>query len=153
KTSRCNALRLSAWEGRRGLLSQGLALRSTRSPSALPQAHASTRLCSHRHRLKQPSPLWTLRTCCWPAPQTSLASLKVCSSAGGSAAASSPWAGLACGSVQKNGTQPLGWPSSLTSTTRRAPPAGRHVATNDLTCLVTRWPYWTHSTSCQPRAC
>jgi hypothetical protein len=32
-------------------------------------------------------------------------------------------------------------------------PAGRQVAWNRLTRLVTRSPYWTHSTSCQPRVC
>ena len=33
------------------------------------------------------------------------------------------------------------------------PPAGRHVARNVLTVLVTFSPYCTHSTCCQPRFC
>src|SRR5262249_59778271 len=53
--SRCNALRLSWCDGRRGSLSHGLALRSDSSPSSLSQAHASTRECIHKFRLKQPS--------------------------------------------------------------------------------------------------
>src|SRR3954451_22321488 len=54
-TSRCNALRLSACEGRLGWLSQGLALRSTSTSSSLSQAHASTRLYIHRLTLKHAS--------------------------------------------------------------------------------------------------
>ena len=56
--------------------------------------------------------------------------------------------GVAPGAVQKKATQP--W-SSRTSTTRITPPAGRHVARNVLTVLVTFSPYCTHSTCCQPR--
>ena len=54
KTSRCNALRLSACEGRRGSLSQGLALRSTMSASSADQAHASTMVYIHRFTLNAP---------------------------------------------------------------------------------------------------
>src|SRR5262249_11189946 len=113
-------------------------------------AHASARLYGHRFRLKQPTLLSRLRTCCWPAPHTSLTSLFVCSIAPRSAIASRTSAALARGSVQKKASQPS---SSRTSTTRITPPAGRHVARNDLTALVTFRPYCTQSTCCQPRPC
>src|ERR1019366_2579195 len=54
KTSFCNALRLSACEGRRGSLSHGLTLRSTRSAASADQAHASTMLYIHRFTLNAP---------------------------------------------------------------------------------------------------
>ena len=150
-TSRCNALRLSGCEGRRGSLSQGLALRSTNASSACSQAHASTRLYIHRFRLKQPSLLYRLRTCCCPAPQTSLTSLNVCS------------IGVAVGHRLQDlhrrrcpgrcrrtaASRPPPGPAPPGS----RPPAGRHVARNVLIVLVTRSPYCTHSTCCQPRGC
>jgi len=55
---------------------------------------------------------------------------------------------VAVGSVQKYASQPSG---SRTITTRIWPPAGRQVASKVLIVLVTRPPYWTHSTSRQPR--
>src|SRR5262249_24446679 len=69
---RCNALRLSACEGRRACLSQGQACRSTSSSSPRSQAHTSVRLYIHPLRLKQPSLASTFRTCCCPAIPTLL---------------------------------------------------------------------------------
>jgi hypothetical protein len=74
-TSRCNALRLSTGEGRRVGSSQGLCRRST-SPSAdYSQAHASTTVGTQALRLKAPTLAEAFRSCCWPAPHTSLRSL------------------------------------------------------------------------------
>ena len=69
----------------------------------------------------------TNRTCCWPAPTISLQSRYVVSSENRSATVERISATFADTSVQTKATHPLG---SSTSTTRIAPPTGRHVATN-----------------------
>ncbi|WP_088256751.1 hypothetical protein [Fimbriiglobus ruber] len=48
---------------------------------------------------------------------------------------------VAAGSVQKYARHPVG---SSTTTTRMAPPAGRHVATNVLYRLTVAFPYRTN---------
>ena len=57
---------------------------------------------------------------------------------------------LAVESVQKNATHPAG---SSTRTTRIAPPAGRHVATNVLYRLVVGFPYRVNVPVAHPRRC
>src|SRR5439155_10410201 len=104
----------------------------------LPHAHASVIVKVQRHRWNDPTLAHTNRTCCWPAPTTSLQSRKQVSRAKRSAAAVSTSATVAAGSVQKNATQPVG---SSTSTTRIAPPAGRQVARNVLYRLAVGLPY------------
>src|SRR5262249_29911095 len=113
-------------------------------------AHASTNEYIHRFRLNAPTQAYTLRTCCCCAPHTSLTSWNVSSIALRAAIASRIDSTLAVMSVQKKATQPS---SSATSTTRMAPPAGGHVATNVLYVLVTVSLYCTHSTVCQPPFC
>src|SRR4051812_29738216 len=86
--ARRNALHLSACEGRRYSSSHRLALRSTSSPAGPPHDDTSTPLSIHPLMLKQPTLAHTFRTCCCPAPRTSLRSLDVVSMAPRSAAAS-----------------------------------------------------------------
>jgi hypothetical protein len=78
-TCRCNALRLSACEARRLGSSHGQRLRSTTTSSEHSHAHASTVVYCHEHRWNAPTLANRSRTCCCPAPQTSLTSLKLCS--------------------------------------------------------------------------
>ncbi len=56
----------------------------------------------------------------------------------------------AVGSEQKNATHPL---ASSTNTTRMAPPAGRHVATNVLYRYTAGLPYRANVPVAHPRRC
>ena len=138
-SSRRHARRLSAWLGRRG----GVVPRRGRAgpparPPVRPQAHASVIVNVHRQTWNAPTFAHTNRTCCWPAPTTSLQSRNVISRRSGRRRAPGCRRRSAAGSVQKNATQPVG---SSTSTTRIAPPAGRQVARNVLYRFAVGFPY------------
>src|SRR5690606_30198514 len=101
-------LKRSAWLGRRDGSSHG---RSDRCRSVVPerrQDHNSTSVCSHRHRFQHATLHHTLRTCCWPAPCTSLTSWKFCSMADRSATLSMIVSAGTRLSVQKKATQSAG---------------------------------------------
>src|SRR6202020_1572632 len=136
--SRRHARRLTAWLGRRDVLSHGEPERSTNSSSLRPQAHASVSVNVHRQMWKAPMFAQMNRTCCWPAPTTCLHSRKVISRLKRSATIPRMSATLAEVSVQKHARQPFG---SSTSTTRITPPAGLQVARNVLYFLTTFSPY------------
>src|SRR3954454_24020177 len=131
--SRRHARRLSAWLGRRDGLSHGEPERSTSSSSFRPQAHASVSVNVHRQMWNAPMFAHTNRTCCCPAPTTSLQSRKVISRLKRSATIPRISATLAEVSVQKNARHPF---DSSTRTTRITPPAGRQVARNVLYFLT-----------------
>src|SRR4051812_22669335 len=148
-SSRRHARRLSAWLGRRDSSSHGDADRWLTSPFASRfQAHASVIVKVHRQTWKAPTLARTSRTCCWPAPTTCFRSRKQVSRLKRPATLPRMSATVAAVSVQKNATHPFG---SSTSTTRMAPPAGRHVATNVLYFFSVAFPYRVNVPVAHPR--